>query len=140
MEHASQMPGFHVFLPGQHFIRIASDSVDFPVMHNKAVGMSPLPARIGVGGKPGVHHGNGRFVILILQIRKKGAQLPHQKHSFLGNGPAGQGGHIRIVIALLKDPAHNVQPPVKRQSSLQPLGPLDKSLHNTGHTGRRPLA
>ena len=84
-----QVLRFHVFLTRQHLICIAPDGVDFSVMYNKAVWMGTLPAGIGVGGKAGMHHGNRRLIISILQIGKKGPKLVYQKHPFIYNGPAG---------------------------------------------------
>ena len=79
-------------------------------------------------------HCNGRFIILILKIRKESPKLPHQKHSFIHNGPAAHGHHIGIIIALFKFPTGNIKPPVKTDSGFHILGFPYKCLHDTGHT------
>ncbi len=89
VEHAVKMLGFHIFLSRQHLVRISLDGVDLPVVHDKTVGMGPLPAGISVGGEAGMNHGNGGLEILILQIPEKGPQLSHQKHALIYNRPAG---------------------------------------------------
>ena len=96
------MLGLHVLLSGLHLIRIAPYGVDFPVMYDKAVRMRPLPAWIRVGGKTGVHYGDGRLVVLILQIGKEGAKLSHQKHALVHDGAAGKTDHISHIRGLLK--------------------------------------
>ena len=88
MKYTVQMLRFHVFLTGQHLICVALNGVDLAIVHNKAVGVGSLPAGICVGRETGMHDGNGRLIILILQIRKKGAKLPYQKHSFIYDRPA----------------------------------------------------
>ncbi len=103
-------------------------------MHNQTVGMGPLPAGIGVGGKPGMHRGNGRFIISVLQICKKQPKLLHQKHAFVYNGTAGQGYHIGVVAGLLENTSCHIKPPVKIQSPFHPFGPLYKPLHDIRHT------
>ena len=55
----SEILGFHVLLPGHHLIHIAADGIDFTVVDNKAVGMGPHPAGIGVGAESGMYNGNG---------------------------------------------------------------------------------
>ena len=89
MQHAVQMLGFHVFLTGKHFIRITLNGIDLTVMHDKSVRMGSLPAWIGIGRETGMYHGNGRFEILILQIRKESTELSNQEHSFIYDRPAG---------------------------------------------------
>ncbi|GFI69464.1 hypothetical protein IMSAG249_01287 [Lachnospiraceae bacterium] len=49
VEQSAQMPGFHIFLSCKHLIRIPPDGIDFPVVHNKTVGMGPLPTGIRIG-------------------------------------------------------------------------------------------
>ena len=66
MQLTLQMLGFHVLFASQHLIGIAADGVDLTVMYHQTVRMSTLPAGVGVGGKTGMYHSNGRFVILTL--------------------------------------------------------------------------
>ena len=132
-----QIFGGHGLFPCTHLVRISQDGVDLPVVHHEPVGMGPLPAGIGVGAEPGMHHGDGGFVVLILQVLEEEPQLSHQEHALVDNGPAGKGDHIGIVAALLKDPACHIQPTVKGQALLCLAGTLDKSLHDTGHALHR---
>ena len=87
-----------------------------------------------------MHHGNGAGEILALQIRIKGAQLADQKHTLIHHRAAGQRAYIRIGVALLKGPANHIQPPVKVDALLQPVGPGNKALLDHGHAGPRPFA
>ena len=45
--------------PGQHLVRIASDGIDFTVVHDEAVRMCTLPARVRVGAETGVYDCDG---------------------------------------------------------------------------------
>ncbi len=128
---------FHIFFSGQHLVRIAPYGIDFPVVHNQAIGMGPLPAGIRIGGKAGMYHRNGRIIVPALEIPEKSPELTHQKHPLVDNGPAGQGNHISIVCGLLENTAQNIQKPVKGQPFFHPVRFPDKSLHNTGHTRQR---
>ena len=78
----------HGLLAGQHSVHIAADRVDLAVMHDIAVGMGPLPARIGVGGKAGVNHGHGALAVRILEVPIKQTKLMHQEHAFIDDGAA----------------------------------------------------
>ena len=60
--------GAHGFLPGKHPVGVAPNGVDLAVVEDQTVGMGTLPAGGGVGGEPGVDHGDGAFVVLLLQI------------------------------------------------------------------------
>ena len=101
--------------------------------------MSPLPAGGGVGGKPGVHHGNGALGTRILQIQVEFPQLVHQKHTLVYHRPGGEGANIRTFAALLKDPADYIQPPVKGQPRFHILRSPHKALVNAGHGILGPL-
>ncbi len=132
--------GVHGLLPGQHPAHVAPDGVDLPVVEDKPVGVGPLPRRVGVGGEPGVHQGDGRSVRLALQIRVELPQLAHQEHPLIHDGPAGQGRHIGVVVGLLELPAGDVQPPVKFQALRQLVRAADKALHDPGHFRQRLVA
>ena len=127
-------------LPGDHSVHVAADGVDLAVVQNEPVGVCPLPAGEGVGGKAGMHHGNGTGEVFALQVRIKGAQLADQKHALIHHRAAGQRAYIRISVALLKGPANHIQPPVKIDALLQPVGSGNKALLDDGHTGPRPFA
>ena len=119
--------------PGQHGVGVALDGVDLAVVEDEAVGVGPHPAGGGVGGKAAVDHPDGGLVILVLQIGIKAAQLPHQEHPLVDDGPAGQAGHIGAAAGLLEHPADDVQPAVK-VDALGHLGRLfDEALPDGGH-------
>ena len=84
--------------------------------------------------------GDGRLVVLALQIRIEPPQLAHQEHALVDDGPAGERRHIGVVVALLELPADDVQLPVEGDAPLHVLGPLHKALENGGHAVQRLLA
>ena len=123
----------HGLFSGQHTVRVAPDGIDLTVMGNEAVGMSPFPAGQGIGGESGVDHGNGRFVGFALQVFIESAQLAHQEHSFIDNGPGGQGTDIGIFGALLKFTTDHVEPAVKVNPSGNVRRPLQEALPDGRH-------
>ena len=129
-----QMIGFHILLTRQHLIRIATNRIDLAIVHNKPVRMGTLPAGIRVGGEAGVHHGNRRLIVLILQIGEKGSQLSYQEHSLIYDRSAGQTDHISHIRGLFKSPPQNIKFPVKIQPLCHTSRFPDKSLHDTRHT------
>ncbi len=131
------MFGFHILFSGLHLIRISADRIDLSVMYDETIRMSALPAWIRIGTESGMYQSNRRFIVLILQILKKGPKLSYQEHPLIGDRPAGKRRHISIVAALLKDTAHHIKPPVKINPLLRLLRTLNESLHNTRHTSRR---
>ena len=130
----------HGLFPGQHPVDVAPDGVNLPVVQEQPVGMGPLPAGVGVGGKPGVDQGNGGFVAGVLEVPVELPQLVDQKHTLVDNGPAAEGGHIGVPHRLLILPADNVQPAVKVQVLLGLFRPADKALPDGGHAVPGPLA
>ena len=128
------MFGSHILLPRLHLVCIAPDGIDLAVVYDEAVGMRALPAGVGIGAESGMHHGNGRFIIFILQVCEEGTQLSYQEHSFVYDGPAGHGYHISIVIALLEYTAGNVETAVKLQTFLHIFRFFDKCLYDMRHT------
>ena len=75
----------HGLFPGQHPVGIAPDGVDLAVVQDHPVGMGPLPAGIGVGGKAGVHQRDGALAVRAGQIRIEPPQLLHQEHALIYN-------------------------------------------------------
>src|SRR5699024_5774919 len=108
-----QSSGLHRLFTGAHLIHISPDRIDLSVVYDKTVRMCPLPARRGIGTESGMHHGDRRLKILILQILKEPSQLTHKEHSFVNDRPAGKRYYIGIVTALLKDSSDNRQSSVK---------------------------
>ena len=123
----------HGLLPGQHPVRIAPDGVDLPVVGHEAVGVGPLPGGVGVGGEPGVNHGDGGLVVRALEIRVEPAQLIHQEHALVDDGAAGQGDHVGVVVGLLEHPPGHIELPVEGQAGLHPPGPGHEGLLDEGH-------
>ena len=128
-----QTGGYHGLLPGQHTVRVAADGVDLAVVEDVSVGVRALPAWGRVGGEPGMHHGNGAFVALLLQIRVEFPKLMHQEHPLIDHRSGGQGADIGFVIALLKHPPDHIQLPVKIQPSGQLCRSFHKALADHGH-------
>ena len=127
------MAGLHGFLSGKHLVRIAPDGVDLAVVDHETVGMCSLPAWIGVGAEPGVYHGYGRFVVLVLEISEECAELSHQEHALVDDGAAGHGYHVGVVVALLEYPPCYVELAVKFQAFLYVSRLFDKCLDDMGH-------
>ncbi|EMR00943.1 hypothetical protein ADICEAN_03938 [Cesiribacter andamanensis AMV16] len=65
----------HAALLAHHFIYIAPNGIDLPIVSNKAKGLRQAPVGKGIGRKAGMHHGQGRTVEGVLQIRIVGLQL-----------------------------------------------------------------
>ncbi len=102
-------------------------------MNHQPVGMSPLPAGVGVSGKAGMDHGDSGFKIFALKIRIKGPQLSHQKHPLIHDSPAGKRNHVGILGGLLEKASGDIKLPVKLQSLLHSRGSGHKALHNMRH-------
>ena len=64
---------------------------------------------------------------------QKGTELAHQKHAFINNRTAAHRNYIRIVIALLKLSACNIEHTVKRKTLLNICRFFDKRLHDARH-------
>ena len=91
-----QQPGVHGLLPGQHTVNVALNGVDLSVVEKKPVGVGPLPAGEGVGGKAGVYQRQGRTAALVLQIGVEAAQLLHKEHALVYDGAAGERGNVGV--------------------------------------------
>ena len=104
-----QIIGLHLFLPGQHLIRIPPDGVNLTVMDNVAVRMRFLPAWHCVCGEPGMYQRDGRLIIRVMQVSIEVAELPHQEHTFIYDRPAAQGYYIGEIIGLLENPPHDIE-------------------------------
>ena len=81
-----------------------------------------------------MYHCDGRLIILILQISKELAELPHKEHSFVDDRTAGKRNYICIVAALFKYTPYNIEPAVKIYSFPDLLRTFYKRLHDTWHT------
>ena len=81
-------------LPGAHPVAVALEGVDLAVVRKVPVGVGEGPAREGVGGKAGVHQGQGRVRPLILKIREKGLDLRCGEHPLVDDGSRREGGEV----------------------------------------------
>ena len=81
-----------------------------------------------------MHHADGGFVILVLQVKVEQAQIVHQEHALVDDGAAGQAGHIGAVAGLLEHAAHDVQAAVKLDALAYLGGLFDEALPDGGHT------
>ena len=81
-----------------------------------------------------MHHADGGFVILILQVKVEQAQIVHQEHALVDDGAAGQAGHIGAVAGLLEHPADDVEPAVKINALAHTGRLFDEALPDGGHT------
>ena len=103
-------------------------------MEDIPVGVGPLPVGGGVGGEAGVDQSQGGPAVRVGKVGVELPQLAHQEHPLVHNGPAGEGGHIGAGVGPLKDPAGQVQLPVKVQSLFAARRTLDEALANVWHT------
>ena len=134
MHLALETSAFHCLFSGQHVVRISANGVDLTVMNNEPIGMCPLPAGVRVGAEPGMHDGNGRFIIGMLQITEEFPKLMYQEHTLVHDGSAGKRYHIGVIVTLFEYPAHHVQAAVKIQSLGNVRRSADECLHDKRHT------
>ena len=121
-------------LTGQHCVGVALDGVDLAVVQDKAVRVGAHPAGVRVGGETAVHHADGGFIILVLQIEVEQAQIVDQEHALVHDGAAGQAGHIGAVAGLLEHAADDVELAVKVDALAHLGGLFDEALPDGGHT------
>ena len=57
----------------------------------------------------------------------------HQEHALVNQGAGGEGADVGLVVALLEDPADDIELPVKVQPLGNVLGALYKALPNGWH-------
>ena len=105
-------------------------------MQDEAVGMGTFPAGSGVGGKAGVHHGDGGGVFLRLQVRIEPPQLSHQEQPLVDDGAAGHAHHVGVVVGLFEFPSRHVQLPVEFQSGRRLRRAADEALLDGGHASQ----
>ena len=132
-----QTVGFHRLLAGQHLVRISLDRIDLAVMYQETVRMRAFPAGKRIGGETGMHQRDGALIIRALQIREKLPQLAYQEHAFINQRPAGTGYYISVIVGLFKNPAGNVELPVKIQTACHIIRLRDKCLKDRRHLLQR---
>ena len=121
------------FLPGLHQIHIAADCIDFSVMQNVPIRVRPIPAGRRIRRKAAVHQSNGAAVVRALQIIVKFPKLRNQEHALVNNGPARKRADIGIPAGLLKNPADDIQAPIKGKA-LRHIGrPAQEALQDYRH-------
>ena len=120
-------------LAGQHRVGVALDGVDLAVVQDKAVGVCAHPAGVGVGREAAVHHADGRFVVLVLQVEVEQTQIVDEEHALVHDGAAGQAGHISAVAGLFEHPADDVELAVEVDALAHLGGLLDEALPDGRH-------
>ncbi len=127
----------HGLLAGEHSVDVAPDRIDFAVMCDHAVRMRTIPGRCRIGGETGMHDGNRRLIILALQVLIEFAELPHEEHTFIDHRTGGKRTDIRILRALLKLAADDIEAPVEINSLCGILRTADKALAYVRHAVAR---
>ncbi len=130
----------HRLLTGQHTVDVAADGVDLAVVRDHAVRMRAVPGRRRVRGETGMHDGNGRLKIMILQIVIEFAQLHDQEHALVNNGSRGERADIGILTALFEFAADHVESAVEINALFHILRLLNEALHDAGHGILRKIA
>ena len=74
---------FHQGLFGLHFVQIASNGIDFPVVGKVSKGLSQPPVWKGVGAKSGVNDGKGGGNAGILKVLEERQYLIRSQLSFV---------------------------------------------------------
>ena len=87
----------HLALARVHPVDVAAQRVDLAVVGDEPVGVGAGPAGEGVGGEPGVHHGDGRRHLWIRQVRVEVAELPGVEHALVDDGPGGEARHVVLA-------------------------------------------
>ena len=81
-----------------------------------------------------MHHGDGRFIICVLQITEEGAELSDKEHSLVDDGTARKRRHVGVVVTLFKDTAYHIQTAVEINALFYILRLFDECLHDVWHT------
>ena len=129
--------------PGVQPVDITPDRIDFPVMHNIAVGMGPGPAGEGIGAEAGMDQRHGCRKIKVGQVQIKMPQLQGGKHSLIHNRPGRQAGNIKVRSHhltlgndfLFRHLADNVQLALKIHLAFHIRRLADKHLDDAGTDG-----
>ena len=88
-------------LAGPHPVAVAHDGVDLAVVRDEAVRVGQRPAREGVGGEAGVHHGERRLANRSSsRSGKKLVQLAGGEHALVDEGAGGQRREVDVGLAL----------------------------------------
>ena len=80
--------------------------------------------------------GDGTLTVRVRQVGVELAELTHQEHTLVDDGPAGEGGDIGIDVGLLEYPASHIQLPVEVQALCTVGGALHIALADGGHAGQ----
>ena len=93
----TKLVGLAKGFPGLHEVLIAHDRVDLTIVGDETVWMGARPTGERVGGEPGVHQGQGRFKVRVMEIRKILRQLAGREHPLVNHRPGGKPGDIEIL-------------------------------------------
>ena len=94
----SEQLGTEARLPRAHPVLIASQRVDFAIVHQVAVGVGAVPTRERVGREAGVHQGNGRLHRRMVQLGVEAAQLVGGQHAFVDHGAVRHAGDVALRV------------------------------------------
>ena len=77
-------------LASVHPILVAKQRVDLAVVAHETIGLRAIPGRERIGGKTRMHHRQVRFVVFVLQVRKKRKELMRRQHALVDDDFRGQ--------------------------------------------------
>ena len=81
-----------------HPVDVAPQGVDLAVVGEEVIRMGAVPAGEGVGGEPGVHHGNGGLHGRVAQVRVVLVQLGRHQHPLVDHGAGRHAGKVPVGI------------------------------------------
>ena len=84
----------HDALPRVHPVLVAEQGVDLAVVAHESVRLGPVPGWKRVGRKARMHHGEVRFVVLVLEVGKEREQLVRRQHSLVDDDLRRQAADV----------------------------------------------
>ncbi len=99
LEVVAEEPGRHLALARVHPVDVAAQRVDLAVVGDEPVRVGAGPAGEGVGGEPGVDHGDGRRHLRVGQVRIELAELAGVEHALVDDGAGGEARHVVLAPA-----------------------------------------
>lgn len=89
--------GAEMLFASLHPVDISSQCIDFAIVAEESVWMSPIPARERVGTETGVHHGDSTFDIRLVEFRIIEGNLLRKQHPLVDNRSGRKAADIEIV-------------------------------------------
>ena len=145
---ALQKRRVEVGLPSPNPVDVALQGVDFAVMNDDPVRVSPLPTGCGVGGVARVHKRHGGLDGGIVEVDEEPAHLRGNEHALVDDGAARHAADVEDlalecmlrVTRLLDGAATHVEPPFEGVPRLRSLGQAEERLEDRGHACTRRVA